>query len=253
MNDPSPYRAFSDGAPQIEFPPQINRLEFTGWMDEQLSWKKTCYIGDWTFVPQIRINGPDARRLFEDLSVNSFQNFPLNRAKHCVQVNEDGKVISEGVLFRHDEDDFEYECGTPQWIRYNIAVGGYDVQTSYPLTHKLQVSGPNSLALLQKLTQADLRDLKFMSHKRVPLGELDTTFLRQGMAGEIGFEIHGPIEQHDKIWNTVYEAGQEFGIRRLGRRNLMINHMEACYPTGSIHFFNALADCSEAFRVTTWG
>jgi len=246
MNDPRPYRAFTETAPQIEFPPQINRLEFTGWMDEQLSWKKTCYIGDWTFVPQIRIKGPDALQLFKDLSVNSFENFPLNRAKHCVQVNEDGKVISEGILFRHGEDDFEYECGTPQWIRYNIATKGYDVETSFPMTHKLQVSGPNSLALLEKLTQTGLRDVKFMAHKSVPVADHDTTFLRQGMAGEIGFEIHGPIQQHDEIWNAVYEAGKEFGIRRLGRRNLMINHMEASYPTGCIHFFNALADDSMA-------
>jgi glycine cleavage system aminomethyltransferase T len=246
MNDPRPYRAFSENAPQIEFPPQINRLEFTGWMDEQLSWKTTCYIGDWTFVPQIRIKGPDALQLFKDLSVNSFENFPLNRAKHCVQVNEDGKVISEGILFRHGEDEFEYECGTPQWIRYNIATRGYDVETSFPMTHKLQVSGPTSLALLEKLTRTGLRDVKFMAHKPVPVADYDTTFLRQGMAGEIGFEIHGPIQQHDEIWNAVYEAGKEFGIRRLGRRNLMINHMEASYPTGCIHFFNALADDSKA-------
>jgi hypothetical protein len=42
MNDPTPYRAFTERAPQLEFPPQINRLEFTGWMDEQLSWKESC-------------------------------------------------------------------------------------------------------------------------------------------------------------------------------------------------------------------
>lgn len=246
MNDPTPYRAFTDRAPQIEFPPQINRLEFTGWMDEQLSWKDTCYIGDWTFVPQIRIQGPEALRLLKDLSVNSFEDFPLDRAKHCVQCNEDGKVISEGLLFRHGEDDFEYECGTPQWIRYNLAKGGYDAEASFPMTHKLQVSGPNSLGLLEKLTNMNLRNVKFMRHTRVPVGDYETTFLRQGMAGEIGFEIHGPIQQHDEIWQTVYEAGKEFGIRRLGRRNLMINHMEACYPTGSVHFFNALADDSMA-------
>jgi glycine cleavage system aminomethyltransferase T len=246
MNDPRPYRAFSEGAPQLEFPPQISRLEFTGWMDEQLSWKESCYIGDWTFVPQIRIKGPDALRLFKDLSVNSFEDFPIDQATHCIQCNDDGKVISEGILFRHGEDDFEYELGTPNWIRYNLATGGYDAEASFPLTHKLQVVGPNAMALLEKLTKTELRDVRRMAHRPVPVGGRATVFLRQNMADELGFEIHGPIDQHDEIWQTVYEAGKEFGIRRLGRRTLMINHLEASHPTGCIHFFNALADDSKA-------
>src|SRR5436305_12394179 len=177
MNDPTPYRAFTPNAPQIEFPPQINRLEFTGWMDEQLSWKGSCYIGDWTFVPQIRIKGPDAVRLFKDLSVNSIDDLPLNQADHCIQCNEDGKVISEGILFRHSEDDFEYELGSPNWIRYHLATGGYDAEASFPLTHKLQVVGPNSLRLLEKLTKTGLGDVARMGHKPVPIDGRDCVLL----------------------------------------------------------------------------
>lgn len=246
MNNPAQYRAFGPNAPHLEFPPQINRLEFSGWMDEQLSWKHSCYIGDWTFVPQIRIKGPDAVRLLRELSVNNIEDLPLNQADHCIQCNEDGKVICEGILFRHGDDDFEYQLGTPNWLRYQIATGGYDVETSFPLTHKLQVVGPNAVRLLEKLTKTGLGDVARMGHKQVSVDGRETVFLRQNMAGELGFEIQGPIQQHDEIWNIVFEAGQEFGIRRLGRRNLMINHMEANHPTGCIHFFNALADDARA-------
>jgi vanillate/3-O-methylgallate O-demethylase len=98
------------------------------------------------------------------------------------------------------------------------------------------------MALLEKLTKTGLRDVRRMAHRPVSVDGRDTVFLRQNMADEPGFEIHGPIEQHDQIWQAVLEAGQEFGIRQLGRRTIMINHLEACHPTGCIHFFNALAD-----------
>lgn len=244
MNDAKAFRAFTSVVPQFASSTTGNTPEYTGWMDEQMSWKKTCYMGDWSFVPQIRIKGADALRLFKELSTNSFENMPLNRAKHCIQCNEDGKVISEGVLLRHAEDDFEYQCGTPQWIYYNLKSKGYRAEATFPVSYKMQISGPNALALCEKLCGTSLRDIKFMCTRPLRVKGLDVTFLRQGMAGEIGFELQGPIMERDALIAAVMEIAPEFGMRRLGARNLMINHLEACYPTGSMHFYNALSDDS---------
>jgi vanillate/3-O-methylgallate O-demethylase len=241
MTDAAPYRISAEHMP-YRTAGSAGRPEYTGWQDEQMSWKTTCYIGDWSFVPQIRVQGLDAERLFTDLSVNNIADFPEGRAKHCIQCNEDGKVIAEGILFRHGADDLEYQCGTPSWTLYNADVGGYDVEISFPRTHKLQVSGPFALAVLEKITQAKLRDVQFMHLTHGSIKDYDVAFLRQGMAGEIGFELHGPIENRDAVWAAVLEAGQEFGIRQLGVRTIQTNHLEAAYPTTGIHFFNALED-----------
>jgi len=167
-------------------------------MDEQLSWHEDCYVGDWSFVPQIRVKGPDALRLFRDLSVNDFVKFAVGQTKHVIQCNDDGKVISEGILIRHGEDDFEYEVGTPQWTMYNADKGGYDVEINYPFTHKFQVSGPKSLFVLDRLTEVNLRDVEYAWTKYGTIRGEDIMFLRSNMAGEIGFEVHGPIENHHK-------------------------------------------------------
>ncbi len=174
-------------APPVPYFAVMGPSENSGWMDEQLSWHENCYVGDWSFVPQIRVKGPDALRLFRDLSVNNFVNFPVGKAKHVIQCNDDGKVISEGILLRHGEDDFEYQVGTPQWTLYNAHRGGYDVEVTFPITHKFQVSGPKSLAVMERLTDANLLDVKFMSTKYGTVrGGEDVMFLRQGMAGGSG-------------------------------------------------------------------
>src|SRR5829696_79621 len=124
MTDAAPFRAFTGMAP-VPYFPVMGASENTGWIDEQRSWHETCYVGDWSFVPQIRVKGPDALRLFRDLSVNDFVKFPVGKAKHVIQCNDNGKVISEGILLRHGDDDFEYQVGTPQWTMYNAHRGGY--------------------------------------------------------------------------------------------------------------------------------
>lgn len=241
MTNPAPFRAFS-GTQPLEYPPALGFLEYTSWKDEQMSWKKAVYVGDWTFVPEIRFKGPDALKLISDLSINSVENWPIGKAKHIVQCNEDGKVITEGVGVRLGEDYVELNVGTPAWSYFKLKTGNYNAEAEFAATHKIQVSGPNSLSLLEKLTNTTLRDVKFMDTKVVQIRGLDVSFLRQGMAGEIGFELRGPIQNHPAIMQALLEAGQEFGIRQLGRRTVQINHLEACYPTVGIHYFQALSD-----------
>ena len=56
--------------------------EYTDWIDESMSWKETCYIGDWSFLWERRFRGPDVLKLFSDISVNSFARFDIGQSKH---------------------------------------------------------------------------------------------------------------------------------------------------------------------------
>jgi vanillate/3-O-methylgallate O-demethylase len=87
--------------------------EYTDWMDESMSWKETCYIGDWSFLWERRFKGPDALKLFSDLTVNSFAKFDIGQAKHAIFCNDNGKVIHEGILARLGEDELmvSSRCG----------------------------------------------------------------------------------------------------------------------------------------------
>lgn len=70
--------------------------EYTTWLDEELSWKETCYIGDWSFLWQHHFRGPDVLRLFSDIMVNTYKTFSVGQSKHAIHTNRDGKVIHEG-------------------------------------------------------------------------------------------------------------------------------------------------------------
>ena len=80
--------------------------EYTDWLDESMSWKTTCYIGDWSFLWLRWLRGPDALRLLSDISVNSFEKFDVGQSKHAIHCNEDGKIVHEGILSRFGEEEF---------------------------------------------------------------------------------------------------------------------------------------------------
>lgn len=127
-----------------------------------MSWKTTCYLGDWSFLWDARFTGPDALQLFRDTGINSVENFEIGQAKHLVQCNEQGKVIAEGILMRLGEDDFSTQSTTAFWSTYVAHRDGYDVTVTKPATFQFQVSGPTALATCQAVTGEDLTDIRFM-------------------------------------------------------------------------------------------
>jgi vanillate/3-O-methylgallate O-demethylase len=206
--------------------------EFSGWMDESTAWKKTCYIGDWSFLLKIRLTGPDAFRLLSYLCINSLAKFAIGQAKHAVMCDHGGRVIAEGVLMRFGEQDFSFQGGPMNyWLAYMCEAGGYDATTTIEDGFNFQVSGPAALYALEKVTGDSLRDIGFMRFRETGIGSMRFKILRQGMAGEIGFELQGRQQDLLPVYDAILETGRAFGMRQLGVRTFSINHLEACFPT----------------------
>ena len=205
--------------------------EYTDWMDECMSWKETCYIGDWTFLWERRFKGPDALKLFSDISTNSFAKFDIGQVKHVIHCNHDGKVIHEGILSRLGQEEFMLFGRGCFWADYKLRHGRYKATSEPDDLTNFQVQGPNSLFVIEKACGESIRSIAFMHFGNIRIAGHEVMALRQGMSGEIGYEIQGPTKYAQEIYDAIMKAGKEFGIRRLGGRAVTINHLEACFPT----------------------
>ena len=79
--------------------------EFSNWRDEQAAWQKSAVLFDQSHhMVEQYVQGPDTLKLFTHLGMNSFANFPVNRAKQLAPTNYDGYIIGDGILF-HLEDN----------------------------------------------------------------------------------------------------------------------------------------------------
>jgi vanillate/3-O-methylgallate O-demethylase len=205
--------------------------EHTDWLDESLSWEQTCYIGDRSFLWQHRFTGPDVLAMLSEITVSSFARFDIGQSKHAIHTNQDGKVVHEGVLTRLGAEEYVLHGRGGFWASHHLASTDHDVTVERDDWFILQVSGPQSVNVLEAVAGSGLRDTGFMRLGRTTVAGHEVYALRQGMAGEIGFELPGPIAHKQEVHDAVVEAGQAFGIRELGGRTAPINHLEACFPT----------------------
>src|SRR5690554_932805 len=105
--------------------------EFHNWRDEQRAWRESAVLFDQSHhMVDIYIKGPDAIKLLSDTAINSFANFPVNRAKQYVPVSYDGYVIGDGILFHLAQNELVFVGRAPcaNWIQFHAATGGYDVE-----------------------------------------------------------------------------------------------------------------------------
>jgi vanillate/3-O-methylgallate O-demethylase len=235
---PASMRRTPEGYHNIRF----GQMEYTDWIDESMSWKDACYIGDWSWLWERRLRGPDALRLLSDISVNSFAKFDVGQAKHVIHCNDAGKVIHEGIVSRLGADEFMIFGRGGFWADYKLRHGNYNATSEPDDWFNLQVSGPNSVNVVERAAGQNVRDIGFMRFGKIQIAGREVLALRQGMAGEIGYELQGPGRYRDEIYQAILKAGEGLGIRRLGGRVASVNHLEACFPTIITDYLPAIFD-----------
>ena len=218
--------------------------EFSNWRDEQRAWRDTAVLFDQTHhMVDLFIDGPDALKLASELAVNSFEKFPINRAKQFVPCSHDGFIIGDGILFHLAEDSLVFvgRAPTANWIQFHAETGGYDVEVAYddrspsmpmgrPVTrrnYRFQIQGPNAAQVIEKLNGGPFPDIKFFHMGSINIAGREVRALRHGMAGAPGLEIWGPYDEYFDIREAVLEAGMEFGLTLVGSRTYATNTLES--------------------------
>lgn len=216
--------------------------EFSNWRDEQRAWQQTCVLFNQSYhMADMFIEGPDAIKLLSATAINSFQNFPVNKAKQFVACNYDGQVLGDGILFHMDTNKLIL-VGRPSmhnWVQYHAVTGGYKVSLhrdersiarDVPIVRRLcryQIQGPTAPQVLAKLNGGLVPDIKFFNLGEINIKGRKYRALRHGMSGAPGLEIWGPHEEREEIRAAIVEAGEEFGLRQVGSRAYATNTVES--------------------------
>ncbi len=218
--------------------------EYSNWRDEQRAWRDSCVLFDQSHhMVEVYVKGPDALKMLSHLAINSFANFPVNRAKQFVPCSYDGFVIGDGILFHLEQNNLVFVGRAPSanWILFHAKTGGYDVTTEVSdrspmrpggkaVTRKMyrfQIQGPNAHKVIDKLNGSPVGEVKFFHMDVIKIAGRDVRCLRHGMAGAPGLEIWGPYEEGEEIRAAIVEAGKEFGLTQVGSRAYATNTLES--------------------------
>ncbi|CAB4710408.1 unannotated protein [freshwater metagenome] len=93
------------------------------------------------------------------------------------------------------------------------------------------VMGPNSRAILQSLTDADLNHtaFPFMSSQEIALAGIKVRATRITYVGELGWEIYASIADGLLLWESIIEAGKDLGLIPCGYRAIESLRLEKGY------------------------
>jgi dimethylglycine dehydrogenase len=131
-------------------------------------------------------------------------------------------LVSAGVFESHDHDYL---------FKLKPEDGSVDVQRVTTQTGVLVLAGPKSRYVLQKLTDTDLsnENFKWLTGKKINVGYATANALRVNFVGELGWELHHPIEMQNYIFDQVIKAGAEFEIKPFGIRAMDSMRLEKSY------------------------
>jgi len=211
--------------------------EFTNWREEQTAWKESCALSDLSHhMYDLHVEGPEALDLFADLGANNFAGFEPGKAKQFVATNPDGYLIGDGILFYLGEDELNLVgYSAINWVQYHLETGDYDAVATRddhggardgdPITFRYQVQGPDALSVIRDAIDHDLPDVPFFNFRDITVDGHEVQALRHGMMDEPGFEIFGPWAHADAVRSALLDAGEAYGIQRIGG---------SAYPTNVI-------------------
>jgi vanillate/3-O-methylgallate O-demethylase len=218
--------------------------EFANWRDEQRAWRETAVLFDQSHhMAELLVEGPGAEALLSSLAINSFANFPVDRAKHFVPVSPSGHVIGDVIIFRLDTHRYNLvgRAPTVNWVEYHALTGGHDVviarddrSPSRPMGkpvsrrhYRFQVQGPNAPEILARVNGGPVKDIRFFHMDRINVGRRRVRALRHGMAGVPGLELWGPYEEGEEVRAAILQAGADLGLVQVGSRAYATNTLES--------------------------
>jgi aminomethyltransferase len=187
------------------------------------------------------ILGPDAEALVQWAVTRDARRLSVGQVVYTAVCNETGGMIDDATVFRLGDDNFRFVGGDEYdgvWLKEQAAARGLDrvwVKPSTDQLHNLAVQGPESRDLLARIvwtppTQTPFPELKWF---RFTIGRIGTydgipiVVSRTGYTGELGYEVWCHPSDGPAVWDAIWAAGAEHGLKPLGLEALDILRIES--------------------------
>jgi 4-methylaminobutanoate oxidase (formaldehyde-forming) len=199
--------------------------------------RENVVIFDQTGFSKFLLKGPDSAGILQRLCGNNVD-VPPGRAVYTGVFNARGGFESDLTVIRLSADQYYLITGTSQttrdfdWINRNIEPAEraalVDVTNGYSV---IGVMGPNARHLLSRVTDADLSNetFPFLTARSIELGKATVRAVRITYVGELGWELHVPIEQAVLVYDTLMAAGQELNVVNAGHYAINSLRLEKGY------------------------
>jgi aminomethyltransferase len=224
------------GATMVPFGGWNMPVQYTNVINEHNATRTKAGIFDICHMGEFIVMGPDSQAFLQKIVTNDISKLEISQACYNCMCKEDGTVIDDLFVYKLADDEFFVVVNAStiekdfSWLTRHKH-GRVEIKNLSEDIGKIDLQGPNSQEILQKLTDYDLGTLKRFRAARITFNGISEQILisRTGYTGEDGFEIYFSPKDAAYIWNSLLTEGKDLGITPcgLGARDTL--RLEACY------------------------
>ena len=192
---------------------------------------------DMTAFAKCRISGPDAETWLDNLVANRLPK-KAGRLNLCHALNINGGVRSEFTILRNPDDSFYLvSAGALERFDHDYLKKQLPDDGSVRFDHVtnqigvLVVAGPKARSLMERVSEADFSSEAFpwLSAQCADVGMANSIVARVNFLGELGWEIHHPMEMQNHVFDQLMDAGSDLGLKPFGIRAMDSLRLEKSY------------------------
>ena len=213
------------GAKMAEFAGYNMPISYSGINDEHHAVRNNAGVFDVSHMGEFVLKGEGALELIQRITSNDASKLTAGKAQYSCLPNENGGIIDDLLVYCLEENKAymivvnasNIEKDWNWFVKHNTH--GVEMHNISDKTCLLAVQGPNATKILQPLTEIDILNLNYYTFVKGDFAGVKNVLISAtGYTGAGGVEIY--FEDNDdnanKIWDAIFEAGKNQGIKACG-------------------------------------
>ncbi|MHA8088209.1 glycine cleavage system aminomethyltransferase GcvT [Aquirufa sp. Wall-65K1] len=224
------------GAKMVPFAGFNMPVLYSNLIEEHICVRQQVGVFDVSHMGEFYLKGEKALDLIQYICSNDASKLVDGKVQYSCLPNDQGGIVDDLLVYRIKENEYMLVVNASNiekdwnWISSHNTFGVEMTNQSdeYSL---FAVQGPKAILALQKLTDVDLSSMPYYSFKIGQMAGIDDVIISNtGYTGAGGFEIYVKNEQALAMWNAIFEAGADLGIKPigLGARDTLRTEMGYC-------------------------
>ncbi len=211
------------GAKMMPFAGFNMPVRYSSDKDEHLTVRQNVGVFDVSHMGEFLIKGDKALDLVQSVTSNDASKLSPGQAQYSCIPNENGGIVDDLLVYCLGDKEYMLVVNASNiekdwnWISSKNSFGAFmeNVSQQYSL---LAVQGPNAMSVIKKITDVDVESMGYYTFKKGNIGDIsnDVIISATGYTGAGGFELYFKNKYATAIWDKLFEAGAEFGIKPIG-------------------------------------
>jgi len=210
------------GGKLVEFAGYEMPIEYSGIKDEHLTVRNSVGVFDVSHMGEFWVKGPNALKLVSKITSNDPRILKPGQAQYSCFPNGNGGIVDDLLVYCYEPEKYLLVVNAANiekdwnWVVGNNDVGA-ELENASDKISQLAIQGPKATEILQKLTDVNLSEIKFYTFTCDKFaGVNDVIISATGYTGAGGFELYFNNDVAETIWNAIFAAGEEAGIKPIG-------------------------------------